>query len=606
MCHWSICIHGASGNQNDKGTRMGIQNAKLSIGGGAQLATTRQSPCLPTAAKTGVAPETSRLWAEFRLAVVGHLAVCDLQHGQLESELSSLAAKKWKHPISGCWVTFGRSTIQRWYYIILNNPKTHLRALSKRRCDAGVSKILTKQICHYLARQVTRYPLWSYSRHHQALARHMKEHDWGLPPGYCTVRRYLQSQRLSRDGTVDTEVKRLTDLVVHLRRTLIIQSTINSLLRVPELRSHSVGPPFKLSRLRAEEKYYVLSRLHDYELTGGSKLEFCAGVGISSATIGRWRASHRQHGQSGLRNRTRRKFPNRAHAREVKSRILEIFHNQPRTYGINRASWTGSSLAEAYNAMFHPAISDTTARRQLRKSGYTMRRARQVLTSPDPDYRVKVETLLQILQRLQRTELLFFVDELGPLAVRKYGGRAFVKKGEAFVIPQLRTRKGSIVLAGALSATTNQMTWCYAQSKDTTAMIDLIEILFNEHIDATHIYITWDAASWHDSTALVDWLDAFNMETAKMKDGPLMTLVPLPSSSQFLNVIESVFGVMKKAIIHHSDYEDMHQMKSAISRHFRERNAHFEENPRRAGKKLWELDFFRDKGSLPSGNYREY
>ena len=56
-------------------------------------------------------------------------------------------------------------------------------------------------------------------------------------------------------------------------------------------------------------------------------------------------------------------------------------------------------------------------------------------------------------------------------------------------------------------------------------------------------------------SALVDWLDAFNMKTTKMKDGPLITLVPLPSSSQFLNVIESVFGVMKKAIIHHSDYE---------------------------------------------------
>jgi transposase len=328
------------------------------------------------------------------------LAVCHLQSGQLESELNSLAAKKWKHPISGRWVTLGRSTIQRWYYIVRKNPRARLRGLSKTRRDAGVSKILTKQICHYLARQVTRYPLWSYSRHHQALVRHMKEHDWGLPPGYCTVRRYLQSQRRSRDGTVDTEVKRLTELVVHLRRTLIIQSTINSLLRVPKLRSHSVGPPFRFARLGADEKAYVLSRLRDYKSTGGSQLEFCSGVGISSPTMGRWLASYRQHGESGLRNRTRRKFPNRTQAREVKSRILEIFHAQPRNYGINRAGWTGSSLAKAYNAEFQPAISDTTARRQLRKSGYTMRRARQVLTSHDPNYRTKVEAIVQTLQTL--------------------------------------------------------------------------------------------------------------------------------------------------------------------------------------------------------------
>jgi len=88
---------------------------------------------------------------------------------------------------------------------------------------------------------------------------------------------------------------------------------------------------------------------------------------------------------------------------------------------------------------------------------------------------------------------------------------------------------------------------------------------------------------------LVDWLDAFNLKTTEMNEGPLITLVPLPSCSQFLNVIESVFGVMKKAVIHHSDYQSTHQMKSAISQHFRERNAHFMDNPKRAGKKIWEI-----------------
>jgi hypothetical protein len=63
---------------------------------------------------------------------------------------------------------------------------------------------------------------------------------------------------------------------------------------------------------------------------------------------------------------------------------------------------------------------------------------------------------------------------------------------------------------------------------------------------------------------------------------------------------------MARAVIHHSDYQSAHQMKSVISQHFRERNAHFEDNPRRAGKKIWEIDFFRDHGNLSSENYREY
>jgi hypothetical protein len=75
-------------------------------------------------------------------------------------------------------------------------------------------------------------------------------------------------------------------------------------------------------------------------------------------------------------------------------------------------------------------------------------------------------------------------------------------------------------------------------SKDTTAVIDLIEILLNQHLNKTRLYMVWDAASWHDSTSLVDWIDAFNRKTTETKEGPVITLVPLPSRSQFLNVMD--------------------------------------------------------------------
>ena len=431
----------------------------------------------------------------------------------------------------------------------------------------------------------------------------MKQHTWGPPPSYSTVRRYLKSLGCPRNAnTVRSE-----ELVVHLRRTLIVQSTLNWLLRVPELRTKNVGPPFKYSRLGPREKAYVLSRLRNYQSTGGSVAAFCSAIGISEPSIERWRASYRRCGEPGLCPRTRRRFPNRVRAKENQARILEIFHNRPQAYGINRASWTGKSLATALLSKLQVRISRHTAVRYLRKSGYTMRRARQVLTSPDPDYQAKVEILIQTLRSLGGGELLFFVDELGPIAVKKHGGRSYVKRDETFVVPQLQTPTDSIVLAGALSATTNQVTWCFVSSKDTSAMIDIIELLFNQYQDKTRLYITWDAASWHDSGSLIDWLDSFNLKTTEAKvGGPLINLVPLPSHSQFLNVIESVFGVMKKAIIHHSDYQTRDKMKSAISLHLRDRNALFSDNPRRARKKIWEIDFFRDPGNLSSGNYREY
>jgi hypothetical protein len=73
----------------------------------------------------------------------------------------------------------------------------------------------------------------------------------------------------------------------------------------------------------------------------------------------------------------------------------------------------------------------------------------------------------------------------------------------------------------------------------------------------------------------------------KKFNSPIVELAPLPSSAQFLNVIESVFSGMAKAIIHNSNYQSVEECKAAIDRYFEERNQAFIENPKRAGKKIW-------------------
>src|SRR5262249_60176506 len=123
-------------------------------------------------------------------------------------------------------------------------------------------------------------------------------------------------------------------------------------------------------------------------------------------------------------------------------------------------------------------------------------------TSSDPKYRGQVELLLNTLHSLKADEDLFFIGELGPLQVRRYGGRSFTPKGAPPTHPQNQPSKGSITRYGALSATSNQVTWFYGKSKDSTGIIDLGEILFNQYHAKSKIYLTWDAASWHRSDEL--------------------------------------------------------------------------------------------------------
>ena len=286
--------------------------------------------------------------------------------------------------------------------------------------------------------------------------------------------------------------------------------------------------------------------------------------------------------------------------------LIEILHHKPKVYGINRSNWTQGSLAVAFEKLYGQRPSKSTVGRLLKEAGLSWKKSRRVLTSPDPNYREKVELLLNTLQSLKADEGLFFIDELGPLQVKRYGGRSYTVKGTTLTHPQNQHSKGSITLYGALSATTNQVTWFYGKSKDSAGIIDLAETLFNQYHAKSKIYLTWDAASWHGSDELVQWTDELNAWNKTSEAGPIIEFVPLPSSAQFLDVIEAVFSGMKRAVIHNSDYQSEEEMKMAISTHFRERNEFFKHNPKRAGKKIWEIDFFQDHNHIRSGNYREW
>jgi hypothetical protein len=150
------------------------------------------------------------------------------------------------------------------------------------------------------------------------------------------------------------------------------------------------------------------------------------------------------------------------------------------------------------------------------------------------------------------------------------------------------------------------VTWHFVDTKDSAAIFDMLEILFNQYHRVRRLYVTWDAVAFHNSASLLDALDQFNGGSLHSSCGPIIELVPLPISAQFLNVVEGVLSGMRRAVVDNSDYASTAEMQRAISRHFVERNEHFQNNPRRAGKKIWELDFFRDVDTIRAGNYRDW
>jgi len=60
-------------------------------------------------------PQRDR-WARLRFAIIGPLLAAPPAVGDLHEALDALAAKTWRHPLTGLEIRFGCSTLERWYY----------------------------------------------------------------------------------------------------------------------------------------------------------------------------------------------------------------------------------------------------------------------------------------------------------------------------------------------------------------------------------------------------------------------------------------------------------------------------------------------------------
>ncbi len=269
----------------------------------------------------------------------------------------------------------------------------------------------------------------------------------------------------------------------------------------------------------------------------------------------------------------------------VKHAVFALLHSPPGAHGISRTTWRMEDLQGVLRLTGQP-LSRHVIRTVLEEAGYKWRKARRVLTSRDPDYRTKVDAIKAILAGLQEDEAFFAVDEYGPFAVRKTGGVKRVAPGDTYTVPQWQKSRGSLILTGALELARNQVTHFYSPRKDTAEMIKMMDRLRTQYRTCRTIYLSWDAASWHISKELFLRVEERNQDAAA-QGYPIVKTAPLPAGAQFLNVIESVFSGMARAIMHNSDYPSVDAAKEAIDRHFAARNRHFTRHPRRAGQKIW-------------------
>lgn len=134
-------------------------------------------------------------WAHFRFSIIGGLLARPPDKGELRDELEKLASRCYLHPTKNTWVTFGVSTIERWYYQALRSEDP-IKALGRKvRSDAGKATAMSPLLLDALLDQYAKYPHWSYQLHADNLAALVEEQPHlGEMPSYSTVLRRMKER----------------------------------------------------------------------------------------------------------------------------------------------------------------------------------------------------------------------------------------------------------------------------------------------------------------------------------------------------------------------------------------------------------------------------
>jgi putative transposase len=139
-------------------------------------------------------------WAHFRFSVIGLLLAAPPARGELQHKLKELAAKKWRQPISGQWISLGRSTIERWYYKALRGKAGPVEVLKRKiRSDQGTHPAVGPKLAERLATQYRQHPSWSYQLHFDNVAVLVEQQpELGSLPAYVSVLRFMKGHGLRK------------------------------------------------------------------------------------------------------------------------------------------------------------------------------------------------------------------------------------------------------------------------------------------------------------------------------------------------------------------------------------------------------------------------
>ncbi|MCX5215389.1 IS630 family transposase [Kitasatospora sp. NBC_00240] len=266
--------------------------------------------------------------------------------------------------------------------------------------------------------------------------------------------------------------------------------------------------------------------------------------------------------------------------------IKKIAKSKPVEHGLPFSTWSLVKLADFLVAEgVVDDISHEGLRILLREEGVSFQRIKTWKTSRDPDYAAKkarVEHLYaiadgEVIPEPGEPEVVFCMDEFGPLNLQPHPGRHWAERGGKHKDPEREPRPkrratytrphGVRHLMAAYDLAKDKMYGHVKKTKNRTKFLEFCRYLRTLYPSDVRIAIICDNYSPHLTTKrcrrVADWAEANNVEIAYT-----------PTNSSWLNRIEAQFTALRYFALDGTDHPSHKAQGSMIRRYIIWRNNH--------------------------------
>jgi transposase len=291
-------------------------------------------------------------------------------------------------------------------------------------------------------------------------------------------------------------------------------------------------------------------------------------VGFSGQAVRDVIHAFNAQGVAALRQRSRR---NRVIYRSFDTAgaeaLRDVLHRSPRDFDKPTGVWTLDLAAEVAHEQGLTAwrVSGETIRATLARMGVRWRRAKEWITSPDPEYarkKARRDRLIRLAQRHPEW-LLGFADEVWWSRLAHPALYAWQEDDQPLRLieqtvarddpdPKALACYGLLVRCWDAASRRSADLWLrFVEGRPVSAVtIDFLRWCAEraQEQGKRAVLLIWDNASWHDSQIVRSWVRQHNRQVKQCGQGVRLIACYLPTKSPWLNPIEPKWLAGKKRV----------------------------------------------------------